>query len=64
MTGQFEIATQDRSDTMWSATRPSINSNILDLIRHKQRLCQILDDEDTTPEAKYEAIIQFASRAD
>ena len=61
MTSQLENATQDRIDSMWSATRPSVNINILDLVRHKQRLCQILDAEDTSPEAKYEAIVQLAS---
>ena len=49
---------------MQSAARPSVNQAILDLIRHKQVLCQILDAEGATPEAKYEAIVQLASRTD
>jgi hypothetical protein len=46
---------------MQSPTRPSVNQAILDLIRHKQCLCQILDAEDATPEGTYEAIVQLAS---
>ena len=58
---QPEIAAQDRNDSMWSATRPTVNSDILDLIGHKQCLCKILDADDTTPEAKYQAIVELAS---
>ena len=57
MIEQLEFITQDRR----SAARPSVNQAINDLIRRKQCLCQILDAEDTTPEAKYQAIVQLAS---
>ena len=59
MIGQIEFATQDRS-----ASRPSVNQAINDLVRHRQCLCQILDAEDTTPEAKYQAIVRLASLSD
>jgi hypothetical protein len=35
--------------------------SILDLIKRKKRLCQILDAEETTPAEKHEIIVQLAS---